>query len=510
LTVTAEDKSKVFGSSDPEFTVSYAGFEGEDDEDTLGGTLSFTRETGEDVGTYAITPAGYTSDNYTINFVNGTLAITKKVLTVTAEDKSKVFGSSDPEFTVTYAGFESGEDKDALGGSLSFTREVGEDVGSYVITPSGLASSNYTIAYVTGEMLISPKSLYIVVNEDQSKFSGQSDPVFTYQVQGFVFGDDTGILSGNLMRDLGEKLGVYNINIGSLAASTNYIIEFKGAVFTILASQILQIMDLQDVSVPWNTAAAALAFPSEILVMTVDGRFIYVPVKWDLSNVNLLGRGIYPIAGTLVLPEDMQNPSSMSTNFTLTVLPKPAPEDAILTNKIFDVLSGSQTTYIGDVKVIDPVDDIHEIVLINGMGDNKYFQIIGNSLYWNSSERLPGRMTFQVHVLVTDRDGNTIIRIFEVIRQRQDVEDFKIINTFTPDGDGINDTWGVEELRFYSGVRVSVYERSGQRMFYTENPEVHWDGTYMNRELAQGTYYYVIEIKELNIVKRGFITIMRK
>jgi hypothetical protein len=154
LSVTADNKSKTYGAAEPPFTATYAGFVNGENSSVLGGTLSFTRAPGESVGGYLITPDGLTSGNYTITFNTGTLTITKAVLSVTADDKSKAYGAADPAFTATYAGFVNGETSSVLGGTLSFTRASGESVGGYLITPSGLTSGNYAITFNTGTLTI--------------------------------------------------------------------------------------------------------------------------------------------------------------------------------------------------------------------------------------------------------------------------------------------------------------------------------------------------------------------
>lgn len=92
--------------------------------------------------------------NYNITYIGATLTINKKTLTITADDKSKVYGGADPAFTVNYTGFITGEDESSLGGTLSLTRAAGENVGTYAITPAGLTSANYDITFVNGTLTI--------------------------------------------------------------------------------------------------------------------------------------------------------------------------------------------------------------------------------------------------------------------------------------------------------------------------------------------------------------------
>ncbi|SET40202.1 Cadherin-like beta sandwich domain-containing protein, partial [Natronincola peptidivorans] len=82
------------------------------------------------------------------------ITVTPKPLTITADDKSKLQGETDPEFTVTYTGFIEGEDTSNLEGELVLNREEGEEAGTYIITPSGLTSTNYSITFETGILRI--------------------------------------------------------------------------------------------------------------------------------------------------------------------------------------------------------------------------------------------------------------------------------------------------------------------------------------------------------------------
>jgi hypothetical protein len=227
LTVTADTKTKTYGAADPAFTVSFAGFVNSDTSASLGGTLSLTRAPGENVGSYLITPSGLTSANYTITFYTGTLGITKAPLSVTADAKSKAYGGVDPAFTVTYTGLVNGDTATVLGGTLSLTRVPGETVGSYLITPSGLTSGNYTITFNTGMFSIT-KAALAVTADSMTKTFGTIDPTFTASYAGFVSGETPAVLTGTLIltRITGENVGSYLITPGGLS-SGNYAITFN-------------------------------------------------------------------------------------------------------------------------------------------------------------------------------------------------------------------------------------------------------------------------------------------
>lgn len=63
-------------------------------------------------------------------------------------------GAVDPVVKATHTGFVSGETAAVLGGTLIFSRAPGEGMGSYLITPGGLANGNYAIAFNTGALII--------------------------------------------------------------------------------------------------------------------------------------------------------------------------------------------------------------------------------------------------------------------------------------------------------------------------------------------------------------------
>ena len=108
------------------------------------------------VGTATVTVTG--KGNYS-GTKDVTFDITLAPLTITADDKTKEFGEVDPELTISYAGFVNGEDATDLAGTLSISRVAGESVGTYAITASGLASTNYAITYTSGTFTITIKSI---------------------------------------------------------------------------------------------------------------------------------------------------------------------------------------------------------------------------------------------------------------------------------------------------------------------------------------------------------------
>jgi len=84
-----------------------------------------------------------------------------------------------------------------------------------------------------------------------------------------------------------------------------------------------------------------------------------------------------------------------------------------------------------------------------------------------------------------------------------------IPNAFTPNGDGINDTWDIKHLDDYPNCTVTVFNRYGQKVFFSNNYPVAWNGCYKGADLPVGTYYYIINLNRELTPLSGPVTIIR-
>ena len=172
LTVTAKPKTITYGDAPANDGVEYAGFVISENESVLTGTVAYAYNYNQygNVGSYTITPSGLTSSNYDITFTAGTLTVNKATLTITADNKSVTYGEAAPEYTVSYSGFVNSETASVLGGFLNIacTYAQNDNVGTYVITPSGFSAQNYVITYVGGTLTVSLASLTLADNADNN------------------------------------------------------------------------------------------------------------------------------------------------------------------------------------------------------------------------------------------------------------------------------------------------------------------------------------------------------
>jgi large repetitive protein len=235
ITVTATAKFKTYGDNDPAltFTTADGALVGND---SLAGAL--TRVAGVDVGEYTINQGTVTNTNnpnYDLTYTSAKLTINAKPITVTATAKFKTYGDNDPALTfTTVAG--ALVNNDTLTGAL--IRDAGNTVGEYTInqgTVTNANNTNYDLTYVTAKLTVNEKPITVTATA-KFKTYGDNDPALTYTTpNGALVGSDT--LTGALIRVVGENVGEYTINQGTVD-NTNYDISYTTAKLTINAKPI--------------------------------------------------------------------------------------------------------------------------------------------------------------------------------------------------------------------------------------------------------------------------------
>jgi gliding motility-associated-like protein len=362
---------------------------------------------------------------------------------------------------------------------------------------------------------------------DLSQFSGLGNRNEGVYFLGLTEVKDNGLFSGQFDIPDGIPSGTYTLQATGITASGSELTLSVGALLpadleedgdgdgVVDFLEEVSIQEVQPVSieVAWGDEANVFSkIPSNVLVLLGNGKNALLDVKWKLQNLknSLYARGSYEFEGEIQVPIGVLNSFKLKAKLRIKVAQKPAPRDVTIDNSTF---VGSTSVFfigVGAFQVNDPVDNIHVVSFLGDGYDNKFFFIKDNILHWNSADRAPGKTTFSIVVRVTDRDGNTLDKFFTINRTRLDFNAVTIYNTYSPTGDRFNDTWGVPELRFYEGVRISVYDRGGSRLFYTENPDIRWDGTFEGKEMPVGSYFWVIQIEETGETRRGMLNLMRK
>lgn len=84
-----------------------------------------------------------------------------------------------------------------------------------------------------------------------------------------------------------------------------------------------------------------------------------------------------------------------------------------------------------------------------------------------------------------------------------------IPNAFSPNGDGVNDTWKIKNLETFPTCTVDIYTRSGQQVYHSVGYATPWDGKYSGANLPAGVYYYVINLNNGSSPLSGYVAVIR-
>jgi gliding motility-associated-like protein len=194
------------------------------------------------------------------------------------------------------------------------------------------------------------------------------------------------------------------------------------------------------------------------------------------SGENYLG---YTKTGTYVDTLMAANGCDSIRTINLTVPDRPKPN------------FGSNTLLCaGDTVLLNP--GVFSYYLWQDSSTSPYFKVTTAGTYW---------------VKVTDENGCEAADTVSINEVYCSV--VKIPNAFTPNGDGINDTWDVYVLQFYPNCKVFIYTRWGQLVFSSTGYPKAWDGTFNGKQLPVGTYYYIIDLKNNKPLLSGYVAIIR-
>lgn len=208
VTVKADDKSREYGEANPELT--YTVVEGTEQ----GGkpTLSTTATQTSPVGSYPITIAKGELTNGTVNLQNGTLTVTKAKLTITPRSYTIKQNEALPNFEADYSGFKNGENSSVLTSPVKLSTNAPADKtpGTYKITATGAAATNYDITYGEGTLTIKEADPITITANAASMVYGDDVPQLTYTVSG---GTLTGTPKVTTTATKTSDVGEYDITV---------------------------------------------------------------------------------------------------------------------------------------------------------------------------------------------------------------------------------------------------------------------------------------------------------
>ena len=190
LVASVINSTKIYGNPNPQFDLSFSGLKNGETSPSweVQPTFNTTATEKSSVGEYEVTASNGDATNYSISSCSpGVLSVTKRDLTVKANDCERLYGEENPEFTLTFIGFVN-EDSEKVFNSTPTAHcsaTINSNVGTYPITVNGGSSENYNFIYQDGILTINPlivgfKDVYNSVTFDDMAVSVTED--FFYYV----------------------------------------------------------------------------------------------------------------------------------------------------------------------------------------------------------------------------------------------------------------------------------------------------------------------------------------
>jgi gliding motility-associated-like protein len=186
--------------------------------------------------------------------------------------------------------------------------------------------------------------------------------------------------------------------------------------------------------------------------------------------------------------------------------PKASPADTTQYMVIATALNSCTDTALVNINVIQKpvVDAGADKTLVEGQSVQLFGNVTGNYLdyYWTPVWQMddptslnpivnPLKDTFYV-LNAMALNGCGLVMDSVRIKVYKNVI---VPNAFSPNGDGINDSWQIEALSAYPKAEVLVFNREGKIVFRSFNYVTAWNGMYNGKKLPVGTYYYIINLK---------------
>ena len=321
-----------------------------------------------------------------------------------------------------------------------------------------------------------------------------------------------------------EQFSIAPLNVTGLADGKLTIVLYlqdaagnKGAEVTAqvekLTRNIVAVAQPASVQVPIRTTFLQVPLPVTVEVTYSDNSKQQLAVTWQPGNYNAYANGQYEITGILTLAPGTSNQQNLPAKIIVEVLPNKVPTDLAISNTNFSP-SITSTEAIGKFSSVDPDDTEFTYALAAGSGDthNNLFEVREGQLYLKSNQGLSGQTQFTIRVRTTDPYNNSLEKSFTLTKTAyaKAEEQLKIVNAFSPNGDGVNDEWTVPELKFYNKVSIEVFDRSGVRLFHTTNPEKGWNGQDLHGQVLQGAFLYIIQVEDIKLTKKGVITVLKR
>ncbi|WP_421944356.1 T9SS type B sorting domain-containing protein [Pedobacter sp.] len=271
-----------------------------------------------------------------------------------------------------------------------------------------------------------------------------------------------------------------------LAASGIYTVTATSNGCSSVSTTEVNVIEPIEVSTNFNSVITCENKPVQ-LVASGGLTYKWFPVE-GLSNAN--------IANPIATPKE-------STIYTVTVSNGNCSATATLT---VNIIKNAVADAGNDMKTLEG-----KSVVLNGnvTGDNvRYFwtpsDYLDDPTKLNPIATPPVDITYTLHAESNSGCLSSSDDVFVKVYPK-----IIIANSFTPNGDGINDTWTIPAIDAFPDAKIKVTNRYGKLVYENNGIYSPWNGKTQGKDLPSATYYYTIYLNQDFSIFSGWVFIVR-
>jgi len=483
-------------------------------------------------GSFTLSGADKANYSLTTQSANTTGSISRKALMITADDKERFAGTPNPAFTESYSGFVSNEGQEVLitGPVLSTTATQASLMGEYPIEVSGADAANYEISYTAGTLTVKPGAP-TAINFSQAVLPENKPAETLAGMLGSLSDDPSATFTFTLVSGDGDADNqLFTINGDKLISNASFNYEERST-YTVRVRSTTQYG-------LWLEKPVTVAITDVNEIPTLDQ-----PEDKTLCFVNT--QQTIALAGISAGPETNQTTTLSVKSDNNALFESLTVSGTGATGEIrFTIKANVAGTALVSVKVKDNGGTEHDgtdevvktlritvnpnpVFTINSekgnklsKGNSSQLTITGSdiaSIQWSPSAGLNDPQNLNpvarplsntdYSVTATSDAGCTATGSISITVE----DDLSVIAPkaiITPNGDGVNDRFVIENIDAYPNNRLQVFDRSGKLVYEKQNYANNWDGKIQNRALVNDTYFYVLTVNG-KVIKKGSVTIIK-
>lgn len=378
--------------------------------------------------------------------------------------------------------------------------------GTTEITASQPGNATYAAAKDVVQTLVVNKASLVITADNKQKVQGAANPTFGATYTGFAYNEDATVLTTPATLSTSatstSAIGDYPILVTG-ATANNYTISFIAGTLKITANTgVLQPQTLNfkttnllmygasdyDAGASSSNSSIAISYKSSnpLVATIVNGKVHIMGAGTTVLTASQLGNSAYlPAADALQTLTIEKAPLLITADIQVKTLGNPNPP---LTISYHGFVNGETSLILDPQAIITTTASTSSSVgtyaiTVSGAGAKNYTITYSNStLTISNTNQLP-------QVQITAKD---------------------IQNIITPNGDGKNDFWIINNIERYPANSVKVMDRIGRIIFQQKAYDNTWNGMFNGKLLATDGYYYIIDLGVNRQKITGIVTIISK